>query len=1689
MNSNFEKRAGQKSVPHEGAPPAAVTVKWVCDLWGWALGREKFGQHENFFRAGGNSLIAARIASKARQETGLCVPVSALYKHPSPAAFARAVRHFPAVIGHARKASGTFSPAPLLPAPSRAALRSVVGLGSQNFSGGIYAASHAQKRLWVLESMLGGQAAYNVPAALLLNGRLDGKFLEKALNKTIAQHDAFRTVLREAGSEISQLVVRFKRVILVATPSSLEKALAEIKENAAVPFDLTRYPLFRFKLFRVAKNRHVFYFNFHHAVIDGVSTAVFMETLAGWYGHFHDGAPAPAKPAFQYADFTARQEKLLGADKLQAQEAYWKSVLSGDLPRTEFMPDFVDLPKFDARGERLTVNLPPALRGRLADFCTAHNTTLFVFFHACLKIVVGRYTGARDIVINVIASGRTDPAFDRTAGCFVNTLPMRDHLMPACSFLSFLKTVARTSGEALDNQDLPLDLILAGLNLPQCEGQTPISEVALAFQNYADPFRPGLFRGLEVENLDFGTATSMFNTLFIVEAAAHGSLSFSCEYKTTRYRRVNIQSILNDCVAVMRMVLKDPQVKLRDIETGAVRTPSARPEKKRVATECPGKVFEQVAAAHPEAVAVEAGDRSISYKELNAESNRLARFLLDRGVAVGNVVILSAERGLPFFIDILGILKAGGVYLPVEPSCPPERLRQMLKGSGAAAVLLDHDRFGRDLQLALSIRLDQVDCRAYPADNLGCPVSAEGLMYVIYTSGSTGEPKGVMISHASAMSMFASLSREYPLPRAGAYLFKTSASFDVSIPEIFMGLMSGRRVVVLGSGHEVEPELIYAAINKQCVSHVNFVPSAFSAFVDYLASLPGPEMPHLRHIFLAGEALYPSLVQRWLKLGLGGIKLHNLYGPTEFTVYATRYPLADWDGRRRMLIGKPFNGTEALVMDGAGHVLPPGIPGELCLSGKGLALGYLGRRDLTRKKFVPCPALPGRKMYRTGDIVRRTDEGGLEFLGRTDTQVKIRGYRIELDEITNVLLSHPEVENAACVVQENKLRNKYICAYYESSAPIAAETIAAFVGKKLPSYMVPGFFFWIKKLPLTDSGKIDRNRLRPLHSTEECGVQPLPEVASPLEQRLLDVWRGLLGKKEIGLGDSFFQIGGHSLKLVQLSIEIQKVFGVSIPLGKLYEAHTVMLQKRLIEAKLGGGDSGSGFQGLCGALVDKFKNNFEYKKTTRGGEELEIIYTDHPDIPEVISFLRAQHGAALPHYVLPLASRGPAAAAPGGRCPGGEIMAGLDRLLLGNKALNDAVRRAPVISEFTAPRIIATYIADKLQSVLLAEIDIEGKPPAFVQAVLVEMFRVFGVLRSTIAAKDGATVFREHEPLSAAPAFTLDLSRHAADEVNVLTGQIREKLRGLVNDRSYYDNLLFACAFLQIDLRRTKVIFALSHLIADQEAVRILKQFFENYGTPQFEEMRKFAAPYSDYARGITGQGTKNISATKKTAFYSELKRAVTDFYDRFPRKESIQFSAGYAIELEIGRGGKHPIGQALSVIVPVLSELFAIKTVPLRILLNNRSSADMKYYNTLGDLHDFIPMLLGQGLGGALEAHSVFEAAYARKLAKRINYLELVLGDRELAEMFDTPISVNFASGVPYSRVRELLSRTRKIQGVPYPVMSYSFDSKLLIFFPGGFTAEAAAGIPGVLEKRGIGGFSMYVVPGAGAVAVPPGG
>jgi len=1250
-NKNEEIRSGVISACRDMAE-AENSIDRLRSIWEGAIGVSPLGINDDFFRLGGHSLIAAKIVSDVRLQFNIAIPVSAVYSYPTLAAFTAALPKYPplTVIRNAeaalriehgkdqRPVTTCFKVPEIRPCASVPANDRMALAVSEEIP-----ASHSQKRLWLLESMLQGQPVYNVSEAVLLKGKLNLRALKRALAKTLSRQDIMRTGIREGNGEIVQFVVRNTEAALTVKECSSEKAMAEIEADAQLPFILEQPPLFRLKLFRTGIDSHIFYFNFHHAITDGISTAVFMESLAGWYNYYSKKKPLPSPATVpQYLEYSNLELKLLQDGLLKKQEDYWCTRLAGDLPRTKILPDFADFQKADSKGSRVRLRLTSDLSYRITQFCAEQHITVFVFFHACIKLLVSRYTGSSDIVLNIITSGRTDARFDGTMGCFVNTLPMRDAIIKNRSFEKFLKDIAITSGAALDNQDYPFDLIVRNLTFPQADGQTPLSEVALAFQNHADPFRNGLFLGLRPSRLTLNTNTSMFDLLFIVEPTNNKYFSISCEYKTSRVKRETVVNLLNYCIQIIQGGIRNPSVPIQEIpitmhHARTVKVGKVQSDVKHKIAECPHIIFEHIAKKKPDSIAIETACGTISYRELNEKANQLARYLQHEGIKRGQVVAVSAERDMAFFIGILAVLKAGCAYLPIEPSCPPSRLLSILKNSHSAAILLGHGRFNNKLGAFKCLSLESDAWCDRETSNLNCIIKPRDRMYVIYTSGSTGEPKGVMISHTSAMAILRNLFEEYPLHENGAYLFKTSASFDVSIPEIFMGLVHGRHTVVLENGQELEPEGIYNTVNKYKVSHVNFVPSAFGAFIDFLSTIPVAEMPTLKYVFLAGEALSPNLVRKWLKLGLSGIRLHNLYGPTEFTVYATRYPLSNWDGQSRIPIGKPFNGIKTLILDELGHEVPPGIPGELCLTGAGIALGYLGRKEESLKRFVRCKLYPGQRMYKTGDISRWTTQGEIDFLGRYDTQVKIRGYRIELDEIASSLLAHPDIENVACIVKENKLQDKHICAYYQSSYSIQAERLAAFLSKKLPAYMIPAFFFHTRALPLTSSNKIDRSRLASL----ECGNALASHhrlATGAVEERLTSIWCKMLGCKSVGPDVSFFQAGGHSLKLVQLAIEVQKAFGLKVPLAKLYEAHTISLQTAFIERETAAADVSAGVGRICEDLKREFGGGFMLKILKVPGGLLNILFTDHSDQPGIFEYIAGRNAASLPHYILSKAS-------------------------------------------------------------------------------------------------------------------------------------------------------------------------------------------------------------------------------------------------------------------------------------------------------------------------------------------------------------------------------------------------------------------------------------------------------------------
>ncbi len=1570
--------------------PASTTEIALRTIWAKVLGREKIGLVDDFFELGGHSLKAASIIAKINRELKISVDVSMLYANPTISALANVLPHAP----HGGKGRKAFK---------RVAIgsRRIFKVSAEKS----IKASHAQQRLWISEVLSPGSSAYNVPFAVILRGDLDEKALEKALEELVSRQGALRTGLTSNGNEILQFQLENVRAGLLVKDSSLADALEEIGTDAQVPFDLSTPPLFRFRVFRLAPQESLFYFNMHHAITDGASTVIFMRELAILYNSFsaeRNGRLGRLK--YSYLDYARLQDKMLADGSLDHQREYWAGKLVGTLPETEFQPDNADAPRPSVSVERESVPLEAALLREIERFCLKTRVTPFVFFHACLKALINRRTGAADIIVGTFASGRTDARFEHVMGFFVNTLPLRDSVSQENTFSGLLKSANDTTSEALSNQDYPFDLIVGGLKVQRILGRAPLSGIMLSFQNNVNPFVTAGLNKISTESVHVSLSAPKFDIMFLVEEVPGriGESHLACDYATPRYKRETIMELLRDYHALMRQVLLAPGIPLRELKlpsqscTGATEINRGSPEVMALEPrECPHQVFERMAAESPGSIAVETDSQVVTYGELNERANQLARHLLRQGARRGQIIAISAERGLPFFTGILSILKIGCAYLPVEPTCPPERLLVILKNSGADIVLLGHDRFDQVLAHVNCIRLDYPLSCKYSRGDIRSGVSPDDLMYVIYTSGSTGEPKGVMISHASAMGILTELLKEYPFPRNGAYLFKTSSSFDVSIPELFMGFVSGHRVVVLESGQELEPESIYNAIVGHQVSHVNFVPSAFSIFVDYLASLPHARMPRLKYVFLAGEALYPSLASRWLKLGLDGIQTHNLYGPTEFTVYATRYPLARWDGHGKILIGRPFPGTTALILDEAGNSLQPGTPGELCLSGKGIALGYLGNEEQTRQKFVQCPTCPGQKMYRTGDIARWTSDGDIEFLGRSDNQVKIRGYRIELDEITNTILSYPNIENAVCMVQENKLSNKYICAYYQSAEAIPVEKIVSFLAAKLPSYMIPAFFFHMRSLPITESNKIDRNKLKPLaehdaltlqsghasstsHTKQESASAAGGIGKSEDEKSMTAIWEDVLGVKQIGPGSNFFVIGGHSLLVVKMLAQIYKKTGIKIPISYFYEKPTIE------------------------GIVEYLRNPgaFAGAKTARATE------------PSM---------GLLPNYMLE-------------KLPQFRLAMELWQKLL--HAFSGAIETG----FFQCVSDQQWFVENLPDAFIEASADFGSKTDLGAAERLHTFIAAQTVLHSVIADNGKTWSFRELDLGNWRPQ-VVDL--HSLDEklrdnvFNKIAEELKRRLTGMPKKTTPLYTMLLG----KIGYGRYRVWFCFHHSISDNEGKRIVKSYFNDNGlTPQH------MSGLTEYCRETRASiEPERISRLLFGKYCRDISELVEKIYQK--PKTSV---APVNFEIDIPSTDKVTVlGLAAWGVSQLVANLDSgMNTgIPLQILFNRRSFSAGYAYDTLGNFHDFLVVKINHAADDPLTCTKRIEAVkkYIKRLGGHLNEMSQVEAVRKI---FDAGLfNLNYLGD--FEELPEMFKKNSPFPFVYFPVAACSIGGRKLILRP----------------------------------------
>ena len=1023
--------------------------------------------------------------------------------------------------------------------------------------------SSGQQRLWFLEQLQPGSPLYNIPIAVRLEGALDAAVLEQAFNQILCRHEILRTRFNLQNGEPVQIVAPSLTLNLPVVDLQLRlengretEARRLLAEEARLPFDLQRLPLLRVKLLRLAAREHILVLTVHHIIFDGWSLTICFRELAAIYERLRAGNRTDLPdPPIQYAEFAVWQRervRLVGPEL-----AWWKRRLGGVLPTLELPTDRPRPGVQTYRGAVESVALPGSLRGALQLLCQQTGVTLFTALLAAFQTLLHRYTGQDDVLVGSPSVNRIPTETENVIGLFTNTLVLRGNLAGNPTLRQLLDRVRATAVGAYANAEVPFEKVVEELQPERKLIHPPLFQVMFALEHA--PLESVTWPGLKLTQIELDSGTAKFDlTLYMIERA--DGLTARVEYNTDLFDSATIRRMLTHFESILEGLARDPDQHLSDLPRLTERERhQVLVEWNRTEAEYPrGKtiheLFESQTARTPDAVAAVAGDQSLTYRELDGSANQVARHLRKLGVQPETLVGICLDHSLGTMAALLGVLKAGGAYVPLDPTYPKEPLAFMLKDSGAAMILTQRQLFNvlprsraRRVCLDSDWKFISTESRQKPPTQ----VTPENLACVIFVSGSTGRPKGVQIPHRAMVNFLHSMRREAGLSSDDTLLALSTLSMDIAGLELFLPLTVGARVVLATREEATDAALLAAKIAGNNITAMQASPATWRLLLD--SRWQGSKS---LKALSNGEGLSRELADRLLeRCG----ELWNLYGTTETTIASSVARIEP--GAGPIVIGRPIANTQFYILDRYIQPVPVGVRGELFIGGDGLARGYLNRPELTAGKFVrdSFNRNPAARLYRTGDLVRRLSDGNIELLGRVDRQVKIRGCRIELGEIEAVLLQFPQVREAVVLAREDTPGDKRLVAYLTTyqQTTVSLNELRRFLRERLPEHMLPTAFVTLDKLPLTADGKMDR---RALPAPESHRPNPETTLATPcagLEQTIATVWEEVLSIKSPGVNDNFFDLGGHSLQVVQVQSQLRERVGADLPVLRLFEHPTI----------------------------------------------------------------------------------------------------------------------------------------------------------------------------------------------------------------------------------------------------------------------------------------------------------------------------------------------------------------------------------------------------------------------------------------------------------------------------------------------------------------------------------------------------
>ncbi len=1099
----------------EHVPPRTPTEQRVARLFAEVLGLGQCGATAHFFELGGHSLLATTLVSKLR-DLGITVALRSIFETPTVETLARRIDNS-------------------LPTDS-----SSQSIAAQPRSGDL-PLSFPQERIWFVDR-LQGDSSHNIPIAFELRGKLDAAAAKQAIEEIVARHEILRTriVLRD-GKPVQDVLPALSLTFPFTDLSSLDEeskaaALRELLlKLAKYRFDLAADLPFQVQLIALSTDRHVLASVIHHAAFDGWSAGIFLGEFTALYSALVEKRPHPLPSLkIQYADFAIWQRQ----QNWDADLAFWLEELQGAPANLELPVRHSEIANSTRLAGTLPFTVDAGLRAALTKLARENGASLFMVLHAAYGLLLARWSQQDDLVIGTVTANRQRSELEPMIGCFVNTLPLRTRLRSDESFADLLRRVKDGDLAAFAHQDLPFEQLVDALHPERSLQNAPIVQVMLVLQN--TPLPEAQLPGLVLTPIVVEAETAKFDLTLTFTDHAH-ALAGSIEFAANRFDRALIERFAAQYLALLQAVVADPAQRTSEIQLlDASERALVLGKWGGTATPFPRGTLDGLFATQvkrtPDAIAIVGSDGTeLTYQQLDERSNRVARYLVSQGVGLEDVVGVRIERSSETIIAFLGILKAGGVYLPLDPAYPPDRLAYMAAHAGAVLVLDSLD--GLDAAVELPSLADP-----------------SRLAYIIYTSGSTGQPKGVAMAHAAAVNLaFARRACHDPLAAGDRVMAVTSVGFDVSVGQFLFPLLCGATVVIAGDIKTIGGRGFWELLERERVTHLNFVPSYVDSILD---ALPPTHQIVLKRLMLGGEPLSATLVAR-LQRALPGLEVVNMYGPTEACIDATFHVASPADSSLAILpIGRPLSNYRAYILDRWLEPVGVGVFGELYLSGLGLARGYVNAPELTAERFLadPFSATPGARMYRTGDRACWRADGCIEFLGRLDQQVKIRGFRVEPGEVEAQLRQLPGIREAAVIAQKTAGDTRLI-AYYVGEEYTDPAALHKDMAALLPHYMVPAAFIRLAALPLSPNGKLDHKAL-PEPDAHAFVSRVYEPPQGDVEERMAALWAEVLQRGKVGRHDNFFELGGHSLLAVSL-IERMQQLGLPADIRALFTTPTI----------------------------------------------------------------------------------------------------------------------------------------------------------------------------------------------------------------------------------------------------------------------------------------------------------------------------------------------------------------------------------------------------------------------------------------------------------------------------------------------------------------------------------------------------